>query len=440
MPQQFTNIIKSSQSDLIADFSAMRAGQFGHRQLRGIQTQDLRSGGSSSTDTASLSLCRSDSDSQRASNVPSLDSETSQSSLHSSYASTHSSHISLPSSRSRESFSQPFVNGRSPKPRTPFSPPPRTSSRAALTQYSVARQGMDESINPSAPELVESEGVDFNDTYITATIRPDEQSGRSASDSSGTPTAQRMEETSAFHHVAISMPIETIKEDEALMIESASHPRALSAGPRRETPSPDSSGLMLPERSNSQDSSRTVKPTVLVAGIWSNQEETLDYIQDEFIPKKKDPMVILYRSSINNGLFSSWQADESSEDEHGGNDDEEAAMAYLPEAIEGKPSPCTGLDNVDAPTLPSSRIPERGSSKSHKRASDSSQQTRSVGMYSPMDKSGSKPSAASRRAHTEHALDNARQRHAQQPVTTRAIPLRCRHVVASLDETMLSSA
>lgn len=120
LPQQFKNISNRSQSDLVADFSTVRASQLAHLDIRGIKTQDLRSCRSSLDGTAS---------SQISSTVPSLMSSSSYDSLHSARPSSQASEdgtirssttmVSRQSSivlaRSKGSFSRPFPNGRPPR-------------------------------------------------------------------------------------------------------------------------------------------------------------------------------------------------------------------------------------------------------------------------------------------------------------------------------------
>ena len=115
--KQFTNITATSQSDLVAEFSAVRASQIPRREIRGFQVRDIQSCNSSVDIFANT---------QHSSTVPSLSSESSNS-INSPGPSSRTSQQSLWTSRSKDSFSQPFLNGRSSN--TSIRSLARTSSR-----------------------------------------------------------------------------------------------------------------------------------------------------------------------------------------------------------------------------------------------------------------------------------------------------------------------
>ena len=115
--KQFTNITTTSHSDLVAEFSAVRASQIPRREIRGFQVRDIQSC-SSSVDIFP--------NSQHSSIVPSISSESSNS-INSPGSSSRTSQQSLWTSRSKDSFSQPFLNGCSSN--TSIRSLARTSSR-----------------------------------------------------------------------------------------------------------------------------------------------------------------------------------------------------------------------------------------------------------------------------------------------------------------------
>ncbi|KAI9722127.1 MAG: hypothetical protein M1828_004941 [Chrysothrix sp. TS-e1954] len=117
---QFSKIADTTENDLIAEFSAVRAAQMS-KTVRRIRMAQQHSRNSSSDNTAPSS-------------VPSLASESSQDSLQSSRVTSPASYENRRSIRSKGSFSQPFWNRTQadlpPRPR-----PGKVTPRATHSQY-----------------------------------------------------------------------------------------------------------------------------------------------------------------------------------------------------------------------------------------------------------------------------------------------------------------
>lgn len=146
MPKQFTHAMmkERNQSDLVADFSAVRASQIARLDLRGIKAQDLQSA-RSSFDTAP---------SPTRSNVPSLVSSSSHDSLQSTRPSSQASQDSFIPRRPKENFSRPFFYNRPTRIESlsaPRSSTPTTGFRSfSKPFYASSVSGSDVSDSPSA--------------------------------------------------------------------------------------------------------------------------------------------------------------------------------------------------------------------------------------------------------------------------------------------------
>jgi hypothetical protein len=128
-PAQFAALERTSGSELVAEFSAVRASQIPHRGLNGIKAEDLHFQNFSSDDLTSpepRSVSAFDSRSPPLSPEPHHDSRP---------GSSHGDgRKTLRLSRSVESFSQPGVRSRVHRHTQSAVAPPRTSSRLALTR------------------------------------------------------------------------------------------------------------------------------------------------------------------------------------------------------------------------------------------------------------------------------------------------------------------
>lgn len=111
-PHDFRKMGAASENDLLAEFSAVRAAQTSRQHVHGMKLSDLSSRNSVAEYAAS---------------VPSLSSDSSRSSIHNPRTSAPLTKRHMRPIRSKESFSLPFRDGhcryRAVEPRTPSGPP-----------------------------------------------------------------------------------------------------------------------------------------------------------------------------------------------------------------------------------------------------------------------------------------------------------------------------
>ncbi|OCK82696.1 hypothetical protein K432DRAFT_391019 [Lepidopterella palustris CBS 459.81] len=133
--QQFPALDRTTQNELVAEFWAVRASQVPRRELHGIKAEDLHFQSlSSKAVNATNPAERSSSALSMSRTPPPLSPHRSRDLVLPDSPSPVSSVQGLRHSRSVESFSQPVVKGRSHRFSQSVNPPPRVSSRLALTR------------------------------------------------------------------------------------------------------------------------------------------------------------------------------------------------------------------------------------------------------------------------------------------------------------------
>lgn len=355
-PAQFIKMNDKSENDLVADFSALRASQHQRRDFRGIKAVDLHSR-TSSTETATASATPSGRSSAQFSTTTSATSSTRSSVQNIDPSTMSKTHIRK--NLSQESFSQPFSNGRPPRsaPSMPVSAPPRTSSKKATLQHGVAQS------TPADPQISVHRDPASPRSPLKRTVeRQRELEAHSGAESSSEEEC-KMSEPSSPTVAGGAWPLPTYGQALSVVDEEEQTPGRLASGrlaPRssRVVPSSMSSRQssrmdLVSSSSSSEESNITITPASYAQNLMKSNTGSLEKPPSSFARYQADEQrrTSMKRSSMNQGLFSSWVEadDDSSEDE-----DEDSA----PEQQQAS-STSEETFHIHTPAASSSRVSKR---------------------------------------------------------------------------------
>lgn len=351
-PAQFIKMNDMSENDLVADFSAMRASQHQRRDFRGIKAIDLHSR-NSSTETATASASPSERSSTQFSVTTSGTSSTRSSVQNIDPSMMSKTHIRK--NLSQESFSQPFSNGRPPRPALsmPVNAPPRTSSKKATLRHDVAQSAQQDSRNPSLQDP---------GSPRSPTEKPSRQRPASETDTDAEPSSEdecKRSEPSSPAVASGAWPLPTYGQALSVVDEEEQTPSKLASGrlaPRPSRPVPRSTASRQISRkepvsssSSSEESNATITPASYVQNLGKSRTGSLETPPSSFAryQAEEERRISMKRSSMNQGLFSSWvEADDDSSE----GEDEGSATPQNPPATTSKESA-----HAHAPPTSSSR-------------------------------------------------------------------------------------
>lgn len=369
-PEQYARLASTSENDLAADFSALRASQSLRRDFRGIKTMEIHSR-TSSVETTATSHSRSESQLSAATSCT----NSTRNSVQSIEPAAAGRSRGIRVMRSQDSFSQPFLNGRPPKIAAgPQPTPPRKSSMKAVTRAELAKpqeentasaherahslESIDETQDASATSQPHSSNSDVdymqNGDYVT----PGEESWQTGtwplpsfgqvlpavSEEEGHPTAARSD------------------KDYQLQLDLSA-----SRSYRHSRSEPISSG------SSSEESSATI---TAVTFTHSNRKKVMyaDTNPWSYLSRYRgidDRRASMDRSSISSGLFTGWAIDEADSGESTASP--QAALLTLsqpcdtPMRVESRQDPesssHTETKDVAPSTISTARVGEGGLKK-----------------------------------------------------------------------------
>lgn len=392
----------------------MRASQHQRRDFRGIKTVELHSRNSS---VETSSTCLSPSGRSSSQFTPSTSATSSSRSSQSIDQNTFSkSHTRK--NRSQDSFSQPFTNGRPPKLGAPVVTPPRTSSRRAATKF-------DGSQTAEASRLVKPLIFGTHDAqYLPMRAEPSPSKGQEEATESSDDEYKTSEPSSPtspnnmWPPASFGQALSIVDEEEAGPATAPRHGRIRS--PLAIVTSPKSSNRgsrsePLSSGSSSEESSATITAASYSRSLEQHCErqkqkkQVLPNLAGLAVPTV-DQRISMTRSSLNQGLFTSWTVDDDDEDNveqnHAATRKQKTHSSNpirQNEIVQAKKQHKARTEDDEITALPSSSRGTMARSKSTKRSSKGSDNSVPLQRSKSLAKSSSKTSSTSK--HDRHASE-----------------------------------
>lgn len=389
----------------MADFSVMRASQHQRRDFRGIKTVDIHSR-NSSVETATT-MSPSDRSSSQFSSTTSATSSTRSSvqNIDGTFTKTH-----MRKNRSQDSFSQPFVNGRPPKlAASPITAPPRTSSKRAATRYESidqASRGPENLTIANSSSAPSEHQQAIPEDRRNANGNPEDAEESSDDEYKTSEPSSPVVPNTTWPLSSYGQALSVVNEEEQAApvapsnVRSPQHMRTKSKSRHALRSEPPSSG------SSSEESSATVNAASLAQGMEQHGQMTSAVPPPSSFAKHDTPEkeASMKRSSINQGLFTSWSMDDA-DDKSDKQQRQEKVLTLEPETKQSHETavrkPSAQEDDEELTALPSSQRSSMARSKSTKRSSKESDKSKSTHRSS----TGRKSSHTSTTKHDRHASD-----------------------------------